>query len=102
MVWSCEGNLIHKEATTPSPNYLKFEEIFKIYPNPSKGKFTVEISEPAQNIHIISIDGQLIQTIPTESNQTQIEVDLTGVAKGIYMVQLQNDHSIKTKKMIVH
>ncbi len=103
-VWSCEGNVINKEQdnTQETLKALKIDEAFKVYPNPSQGKFMVELVEPAQNIHIFGIDGELLQSLAVESHQTQMEVDLTGIAKGMYMIQLQNANSIKTQKMIIH
>jgi len=100
-VWACDGNFIHKEEDN-MVNYLKFDENFKIYPNPSKGKFKVELAEPAQSLNIMNMDGRILKFLPIENHQNLIELNLTGIAKGIYMVQIQTDEQIKTQKMIIH
>jgi hypothetical protein len=71
-----------------------------VYPNPSKGMFTVEL-DPAKvsEIKIINIVGETIYTQKITTYKT--EIDLGNVSKGIYFLQTVNGKAIATKKIVV-
>jgi len=99
------GGVMQKEQSNDTSGYLKFEQDFKVYPNPNNGKFKVAFINDEQSftsINILSIDGKLKQSIQIENYQPLVEVDLTGMVKGIYLVQLQASDYIKTQKVIIH
>ena len=61
---------------------------FEIYPNPSNGMFIIEQqnSDLKTQVTIFSIIGEKV--FQTESASKRTEVDITGVAKGVYFVKI--------------
>jgi hypothetical protein len=69
----------------------------EVYPNPASDyiKVIAPISENT-TLHIISLEGKVIKTMPLISNQTFVSVK--DLASGMYMVEINN--SIKKIKFI--
>jgi len=71
-----------------------------IYPNPSKGIFTVRAKSALKTINIYAQTGALIKSIQaTESENTEVNVE--GLPTGIYLIELQNDTDRSWKKVII-
>jgi len=68
-----------------------------IYPNPSKGQFTIESAEDATT-DIYSVSGQLLFSKNIFSGTTTLDLDLPS---GIYLVKTKNQHSQFTNKIII-
>ena len=71
---------------------------YSVYPNPTNGMVTIDIEGNPLNasINILSLDGKLIQS--TSVNQEKIKLDLNGLSKGIYIIELTgNDYKIPTR-----
>lgn len=61
------------------------EELFKIYPNPNNGAFTVQLLHPYQGeIKLYSIDGQLVQSFVITGKNTT--VSLKNLSPGVYFL----------------
>ena len=77
-------------------NYKEFE----IYPNPADGMVTL-ISDfnSVETIDIINFKGQIVRTIKISSANQQI--DLSELAKGLYMVKVRSNDYYKSKKLIL-
>lgn len=79
------------------------EQHFTVYPNPSNGNFTIDlssISEKIKTVQVYSVTGSLsyIQDITSEK-QVSINADL---AKGMYFIQVLNETGIiATEKIII-
>ncbi|MFI0429502.1 spondin domain-containing protein [Mariniflexile sp. HMF6888] len=79
-------------------------ENIKIFPNPTKGRITVS---NIQNIHLKSIHlynvlGCLVKDIPTGNSLSKIDLNLTNLSKGLYLLKLNSmDGKTKTSKLIV-
>jgi hypothetical protein len=88
---------------------LKYEESLlsnadiKIYPNPTAGIFTLEISHneglPETIVEIYGIMGDLIRKVEV-SGAGQHQFDLSGQARGVYMVRMLHGDKIKVAKVI--
>lgn len=76
---------------------------FKIFPNPTAGRLTIEIDQtvllPAK-IEILSIAGKIIK-IEKVSQVGQLTVDLTGISQGVYLIGLTSDNQKAVRKFIV-
>jgi hypothetical protein len=71
-----------------------------IYPNPSRGIFTVKAKSALKTITIYAHTGALVKSIQTiESENTEVNVE--GLPTGIYLVELQNDTDKSWKKVII-
>ena len=69
-----------------------------IYPNPTKGGITVE-GEGMSHIRVVNVYGQIIYE--TEVNDNQVHIDLSGMAKGIYLMHIEANGSQTVRKIVV-
>ena len=82
---------------TVSDLFSMEKEQVLIYPNPTDGEFTVSWKnryDSRLTITIYNISGQLIKTVQTDPGVNEIKLNLNGVRKGIYFIELkdrQND-----------
>lgn len=74
---------------------------FALYPNPSKGIFSVKSNDakPIDTITITDTLGKQIRQIQT--NASSSEINLQGIASGVYFVQITSGSEIATKKIII-
>ena len=71
----------------------------KIYPNPTNGKFTIELgnTEPSA-ITITDITGKQVYTTKSSGD---LDIDLTNLQKGIYLVNINSGAKSSTQKIAV-
>lgn len=75
-----------------------------VYPNPSRdGNITIHYSN-ANKIRITNILGTAIANykVALSAEENDFSVDLSAYANGIYMVQVSNDQSVATYKVLVN
>lgn len=75
------------------------EAFFNMSPNPSFGYIKVAHNYSNANLTIIDMSGKIVFQNANYINNAQIE--LTSLNKGIYLVQLQSETFIKTKKLMI-
>lgn len=78
----------------------------KIYPNPGKGTFYVQLGanfEQATTVTVLNIQGQTIDVVTAEtvSGNNVIELDLNGVAAGVYLVKIENEEGSAVQRLSV-
>ena len=68
----------------------------KMYPNPAKSSITIDANEEVKSIVFINLMGEEVKTIvaPTHS------VDVSDLAKGVYMLQIQFEYFNVNQKLI--
>lgn len=71
---------------------------FEIYPNPSKGLFTLKSFWNESEITIFNLMGKKIHSLKV--NQLETLIDLQNLEKGIYIIQLEHDN-LKTQEKII-
>ncbi|MGD0711336.1 MAG: T9SS type A sorting domain-containing protein [Bacteroidales bacterium] len=69
----------------------------KIFPNPANENLTIETSQKSY-IEILSIEGQLIKTINTSRNKTNI--DVSSFPSGVYVVEVKTEKGVEVKKFV--
>jgi len=100
-VWNCGGANSLKKQNTITSN-LKLKEEFKIYPNPTSGKVFIDLpDESFTQINLMDISGKVINQIENNEYQTTIEMNVSDVPKGIYLVQLKNKQTQQLQKLII-
>lgn len=68
----------------------------KIYPNPTNGEFTIAY-EGLDHIRIVNPLGQLVYDTDVDTNQ--LHIDLSGMIKGVYIVQIEANNNLVIKKI---
>lgn len=76
-----------------------------MYPNPTSEETKLVVTGLQGDVKIIvsDVQGRIINTINSRANNNKVEVTLnvSGMAKGVYYVRLQNEQVRKTQKLIV-
>ncbi len=81
---------------------IKNQDI-KIFPNPSSGKINVTISNLSNKtivVNVIDILGKLILS-NTYQDTFSLTIDLTGIAKGVYLFNINIDGTLFNKKIYI-
>ena len=74
--------------------------MFDVYPNPSLGSFTISLEESGEfAVSVINVLGQTVYATVIDSKLTK--VNLTGISKGIYNVELSSGDILYTEKLII-
>ncbi len=99
-----------READKQKVGADKMDELeirdISFYPNPSNGRFTVDVStgndSPVQ-VKVINPDGGVVydKSDQLASGEYSFKVDLTGKRKGIYILQVIQNNSSLTKRVII-
>ncbi len=71
-----------------------------IYPNPNNGLFTISNSEDIVEVTITDVHGKIVQSI-NEINLNKIDVDLTNLERGMYMVNIETSNGTVIESVIV-
>jgi hypothetical protein len=74
----------------------------QVFPNPTSGKFTVQLNQAAKDgkIRVYNILGNCVLTQQINSSFNQ-QLDLSGQAKGIYFVEVRSGETNETRKIII-
>ena len=70
----------------------------KVYPNPTTGEVTIE-SEGLSHIRIVNAYGQVVYNANVEGEQ--VRIDLSQMAKGIYMMHIEAEGGQAVRKIVV-
>jgi len=74
----------------------------KLFPNPNNGNLTIVTKTYLTKINVYSHTGSFIKTIEVPNFVDNVEINLTGLQTGIYLLELQNDTDKSWKKLIVN
>jgi len=91
------------ESTEPHPENGSMHGM-RIYPNPTTGLFTLEVSgggnEEDLSVEVFNLFGRLI-TACYHANGNRIMIDLSGQSGGIYLVKAKNGSMVVTGKIVL-
>ncbi len=96
-----------QNGINPDNGKSKLLPTLSAYPNPSKGRFTISLTQTAGDIYKIKISntiGKVIQTITLgdNANAADISIDLSDRPAGVYFYSLLvNDKMVETKRLIL-
>ncbi|WP_281634531.1 T9SS type A sorting domain-containing protein [Flavobacterium luteolum] len=71
---------------------------FQFYPNPVKHILTIKNKSIIEDIQIFSVSGQSV--LSKKINKTNSEIDLSNLAKGLYILNIKSDGKEKALKFI--
>ena len=82
-----------------------FDGTFSVYPNPSTGKFNIDLVNVNDGTYSISVENILGEEVYSEVRSvihTYSDVlDLTNLSKGVYMLNIKNENSSTSRKIII-
>ena len=88
------------KPATLSANEFNLTSNLNLFPNPTKGIFT--ISENVTNVQVYSITGQLVKSFNTISSENY-QFDINELNSGVYLVKaIDENKSLKTMKLVKH
>lgn len=95
--WTIEVNF--------SSNVDFYHKNINIYPNPSKGKFTIQnnafLNKNIEHIAVITdISGKEVSSFKLDKEF--INIDISNQVKGIYILNIKNKHTKLTKKLVIY
>jgi hypothetical protein len=75
--------------------------VVSIYPNPTKGMFTISLANTNEAVSytITTLEGRLVEQA-NNVTQRNIQVDLTNESKGVYFLIIQENNTNTTYKII--
>ena len=96
--------IVLNESDLTSVKELKTAEV-KLYPNPSEGQTTLQITDESSHEFVIEIfdaQGVLIQELEytTRLGENKLNIDLSEEAKGLYFIHLRSNSSSQTVRYI--
>lgn len=97
------GNIMNNHIDTRSASAIDAESI-RIYPIPSKDRITVEwpksLLNPTQ-LFIYDTKGIVLRTLMIDPHAVnRMELDISDLASGVYIVTLHSDQKVKSGRMI--
>ncbi|NVO21084.1 MAG: T9SS type A sorting domain-containing protein [Bacteroidetes bacterium] len=78
---------------------LETKDHFAVYPNPAADNITISLPEKA-TIEIRTIEGQIVKTVDYEGKT--LEISLSGLTSGVYIISAKTNNAIVTKTLIKH
>ena len=111
--WTENGEVVSEEMTYTftitsdrdlDANFIFTEGIIenniaaKVYPNPTKGEITLE-GEGINHVHVVNAYGQTVYSSKIEGKQ--VRIDLSNMAKGIYMMHIEANDGQAVRKIVV-
>lgn len=98
--WSAISSVLVSPDMELAINDNAGTKAFKIYPNPNSGSFTVDnLGEGLVKMEIRSIEGKLVH-VETLNSRTTI-INLTGLSKGFYLLNLSQGNEVYQSKLII-
>lgn len=86
-------------GTLAADSFMLNNEIV-VYPNPSKGMFTVNLGTlEAENIEVYDISGKKV-LVKENISAVETNLDLTAAAQGIYFVKINSDSQAVVKRIV--
>jgi hypothetical protein len=91
-------------SSTLSISKVNLLKNIKTFPNPAKDVISISNIQNIElkNIAIYNILGRLVIELPTEKSASKLDINLTNISKGIYLLKLNAfDGNSLTRKLIV-
>lgn len=101
------GDQTFDGSNLPCPNYTDvtdriLSEDLTIFPNPSEGQFTVEVSFIMDDLYMEIFDaaGKLVYEKDL-AGYLRANIDLTDQQSGLYMVRVRSGNKVRTERIII-
>ena len=91
---------LYNETWTGINQANNIQNTISIFPNPTKGFFTVYTPIPIESYSLLNLNGQLIAEQKTLSTLS-VQIDLTTQPSGIYVLHVKSNQTISNHKIIL-
>jgi hypothetical protein len=105
--YSLQQPIILKKGTVTQSGVNGIENIsnntFRIYPNPATDKITIKYTRNLykdNTVIIYTITGEFVKQYQIR-NKNQVEIDVSNMVKGMYLVKVQTASGIEVQKLVV-
>ncbi|MDE6694512.1 MAG: T9SS type A sorting domain-containing protein, partial [Bacteroidales bacterium] len=103
-VYYCVSQLILRDksdivAGTSSANENGAAVKFSAYPNPTSGMLTLDVEDNNYNVRVFTVAGVEVMNLKALNGKTQI--NLEGMAKGIYVVEIATANGTSRAKVVL-
>lgn len=96
------GNIIRMLVDNNALSTEKVQKvIFKIYPNPSKGIFTIKTNTPTEKAKLLvsDLNGRIVHQSESDDLENQT-FDVSGLQNGMYILTISNESYTTSQKII--
>lgn len=74
-----------------------------IYPNPATDVLNVELGDAdLHTIEVLDLSGRIQLSQPISEQTGTIQLDLTNLPNGVYLLQVKGDHELRTNRFVIH
>jgi hypothetical protein len=96
------GYKLPAELTVSTSEVLNPNAV-EIYPNPSKGNFTISAGFELNNsiYSLVDISGKQVQFATKQVSDSQAEIELINISSGIYFLSINGNNGSVTKKIVI-
>lgn len=98
------GDFFFVDPDFNSTGFDEEQEVgFAVYPNPSNGLAYISLPETASRITLSVYNElqQLVKVVQVNAEANETFLDLSNESPGVYFIQMENDGSIETTKLIL-
>lgn len=100
-----DGNYTYTPTRHVVFDGYKSIEAIKVFPNPAKGNVWIELPilryTEALVINITSLSGQVVLHQKSNTKESKIQLPLSGLAAGTYLIQIKSEHIQHISKIVV-
>ena len=95
----------HEPDTSNAIELVDIGPLFTLSPNPATGMVTVEIvdddgeAQHAASLQIVNLEGSVVAE--TMVPETRVDLDVSGLTPGVYLVRLSSPKGTATRKLTV-
>lgn len=93
----CSNKLVNCNTTGISEN--EFDNMFEVFPNPSKGKIFINVKYAKAWLTISDLYGKKV--LPHTKINTSQQLDLPALSKGIYFLSIEQNERKAVRKLLI-
>ncbi len=100
IITSGDSTHYYFKTVAATKDLIPEDESLTVSPNPSNGNFTLTSAISLGNVEIFNFLGEQVYTARKINGQTSTEINLTGIAKGIYLIVVTDGTKV-TNRMVM-
>ena len=97
-IWFQRNTLDGKVLSIKKLSSENFPEIY-IFPNPAKEKITIK-GRKIKNVSLVNSGGKVLKKIENQSNLEEIEIEMSNLPSGVYLVNISTPYGLLSRKIV--